>query len=124
MTKYPRSSVFASRANRVPISVAVTLAETTALREGSVTVPPMVPKPCAYEKRGVIQSAKNAIGIFFFISPFPSASWPKAVQGHGARRGGAGHLDQSRCIFRKQSPCGTQPQLGAIRSLEYSLSVS
>ncbi|PYU01680.1 MAG: hypothetical protein DMG38_02325 [Acidobacteria bacterium] len=51
----------------------------------------------------------------FLISPFPSAIWPNAVP--GAPPGGTGQLDQLAALFRKQNLCGTQPQLGAIRSL-------
>jgi hypothetical protein len=60
------------REKAVPSWVATTLAEATAAPLGSVTLPAMLPKPCACENRGANRRAKGTTSTFFFISLFPS----------------------------------------------------
>src|SRR6267142_4234269 len=77
MTYRPSVSVTAVREKAVPSWVAITFAEATAAPLGSVTLPAMLPKPCARENRGANRRAKRTIITFFFISVFPFAGGPQ-----------------------------------------------
>src|SRR6267143_4815185 len=76
MTYRPSVSLTAVREKAVPSWVATTLAEATAAPLGSVTLPAMLPKPCACENRGANRRAKRTISPFFFISVFPFRGLP------------------------------------------------
>src|SRR5262245_6137192 len=59
MTKRPCSSLSAERDRFVPASVAVIFTPGTSAPEGSVMVPPILPKPCANTEIGVISNTAN-----------------------------------------------------------------
>src|SRR6266849_2587584 len=77
MTYRPSVSVTAVREKAVASWVAMTLAEATAAPLGSVTLPAMLPKPCACANSGANRRAKRTISTLFFISIFLFVGCPR-----------------------------------------------
>ena len=71
--------IMALRKKPLPTSVAVTCAPATGAPAGSVTLPTILPKPCACKNRGAKRRAKKTNGTFFFMAAFLFADGPRLL---------------------------------------------